>query len=206
MGELAKSSLVGLALVIVALRNGKKADRLLGGKNVADRNREFRKPDLGDCKDGGEEQIGGSQIPQENPGGDLAAERAGPDGLVEAFEILGVEWIGDPSGTAGDEVEGEGGSGGTEKEGGEAAIGEGFADEENGEQGEAGAHEIQWIGRVADAEREGHRPHAERNRKPSPAGSEQGPAEKQRGEWLEVRLGLGKHASQHTKCDDESDD
>ena len=185
---------------------GNKEDRLLGGENVAHRKGGFRKPDLGDGKDGGEEQIGGGQIAQENPGRDFAAKWAGPDGLVQAFEILGVERIGDPCDAAGDEVEGEGGDGGTEKQGREATMGECLADEENGNQGEAGAREIQRVGGVTEAERESHRPHREWNGKAAPAGCEQGTAEKQRAERLEIRLGLGKHASQHTKRDDESDD
>ena len=127
---------------------GNNEDRLLGGENVAHRKGGFRKPDLGDGKDGGEEQIGGGQIAQENPGRDFAAKWAGPDGLVQAFEILGVERIGDPCGAAGDEVEGEGGDGGTEKQGREATMGECLADEENGNQGEAGAREIQRVGGV----------------------------------------------------------
>lgn len=183
-----------------------KADRLLGGKGVTSRKGELRKSDLGDGKDASEKQIGGGQIPQENPRGDFTAEWPGPDGLVESFKILGIERIGDPSGTAGDEVEGDGSSGGSKQQGGETLLGEGFANEENGEQCEARACEIHWVRRVADAQRESHRPHAERNRKPSPTGGEQGTTEKQGDEGLKIRLGLGKRASQYTKCDDESDD
>lgn len=69
-------------------------------------------------EDSGENDIGGSQISQENPRRNLASDGTGPDGLEEAFEVFRVKRIGDPSTTAGYQVEQDGGESGAEQEGG----------------------------------------------------------------------------------------
>jgi hypothetical protein len=159
---------------------------------------------LREGEDAGEEHVRGGQIPEEDPGRKRAADRARPDGLDESFEIFRIEWIGDPGAAAGDEVEKDGGSGGTEQQGGEAAVGERLAKEEDHQEGNAGGHEVERVCGVTDAKWEGHHPNSKRDCKSAPTWGEKGTAKKQRGKWLEVWQGLWECAAEHAKGDEKS--
>jgi len=162
-------------------------------------------------EDGGEDEVGGDGVAEEDPRWDDGVGWAGPEGLPEAGGGFGVGGIADPCGAVGDEVEGDGGEEGAgEDEGG--FIGWGFeSDGPGGDEGEEGGEEDSGaeVGGVFlehRGERVGEEPDGEGDGEAATAADEPCAAEEECGEGLEVGEGFREGASEDAEGDEDCEE